>query len=67
MTKIDCDGFSRVCDHIDVRDYTMSRVGKTGRRAVSLCFACAKSAMAHGYTLKAVAIVVDEQPRAMQR
>jgi len=63
----ECDGFHRTCDNVQVVDYTMGRPGKGGRRAVSLCFACAKAAMAHGYTLKAVAILVDDQPQPVQR
>lgn len=64
----ECDGFHRSCDNVGVRDYTIGKPGKGGRRAASLCFACAKTAMAHGFDLKAVAIMmVDEPQQAVQR
>lgn len=64
----ECDGFHRSCDGIGVADYTIGKRGKGGRRAVSLCFACAKAAMAHGFDLKAVGIVmVGEPQQAVQR
>lgn len=64
----ECDGFHRSCDNVSVKDYTIGKRGKGGRKAVSLCSACVKAAMAHGFDLKAVAIMmVDEPQQAVQR
>lgn len=48
----ECEGWARVCDGEDVRDYTIRKIAGRGARAVSLCAACVESARKHGYEVK---------------